>query len=251
MKLRWKELRYSSVLSSNLLSAVIKIKRDSTLYIDDDDIFFTISLRFVLSHQHIYKNCPHSARTSRIKDTRGVNSIYDFFFRFFRFLFLSSSVHQAKWKCRYFQVVVDTEREATNCFETKVCDAVAMDLRNLKSVFVIAEIGQNHQGDIRVAKDVINISGRFRLSSLISLISFLKDDSSSVESRCRLREVSKVLLDREIHSESSRSALSFTKFLRLNLWRAQAIFGVFHWAIQGIERLCWIMRISLQCLCHG
>lgn len=33
----------------------------------------------------------------------------------------------------------------------------AMDLRNLKSVFVIAEIGQNHQGDIQVAKDVIKL----------------------------------------------------------------------------------------------
>lgn len=32
-----------------------------------------------------------------------------------------------------------------------------MNLRNLKSVFVIAEIGQNHQGDIRVAKDVIKL----------------------------------------------------------------------------------------------
>lgn len=32
---------------------------------------------------------------------------------------------------------------------------MGMDLKNLKSVFVIAEIGQNHQGDIEVAKKVI------------------------------------------------------------------------------------------------
>lgn len=44
-----------------------------------------------------------------------------------------------------------------------------MDLKNLKSVFVIAEIGQNHQGDIEVAKNVIN-SQNFR--SLPSLINF-------------------------------------------------------------------------------
>lgn len=57
-----------------------------------------------------------------------------------------------------------------------------MDLRNLKSVFVIAEIGQNHQGDIRVAKDVINISWtRSHLLPLILLISSLKDDSRGIE----------------------------------------------------------------------
>jgi sialic acid synthase SpsE len=31
-----------------------------------------------------------------------------------------------------------------------------MELRRRESVFVIAEIGQNHQGDISVAKEVIN-----------------------------------------------------------------------------------------------
>jgi hypothetical protein len=31
-----------------------------------------------------------------------------------------------------------------------------MDLKNLKSVFIIAEIGQNHQGDIVKAKEVSN-----------------------------------------------------------------------------------------------
>lgn len=36
-----------------------------------------------------------------------------------------------------------------------------MDLRSLKSVFVIAEIGQNHQGDINVAKTVIKSPGNF------------------------------------------------------------------------------------------
>jgi sialic acid synthase SpsE len=30
-----------------------------------------------------------------------------------------------------------------------------MDLKNLKSVFIIAEIGQNHQGDIALAKKVM------------------------------------------------------------------------------------------------
>jgi sialic acid synthase SpsE len=30
-----------------------------------------------------------------------------------------------------------------------------MDLKKLKSVFIIAEIGQNHQGDIEKAKEVI------------------------------------------------------------------------------------------------
>jgi sialic acid synthase SpsE len=44
-----------------------------------------------------------------------------------------------------------------------------MDLKNLKSVFVIAEIGQNHQGDIEVARNVINSE---KLSSLPSLINF-------------------------------------------------------------------------------
>lgn len=32
-----------------------------------------------------------------------------------------------------------------------------MDFKKLKSVFVIAEIGQNHQGDIETAKKVIEI----------------------------------------------------------------------------------------------
>jgi sialic acid synthase SpsE len=32
---------------------------------------------------------------------------------------------------------------------------MGMDLKNLKSVLVIAEIGQNHQGDIEVAKNVM------------------------------------------------------------------------------------------------
>ena len=40
-----------------------------------------------------------------------------------------------------------------------------MNLQSLKSVFVIAEIGQNHQGDINVAKDVIKFSGNFSFYS--------------------------------------------------------------------------------------
>jgi sialic acid synthase len=46
-----------------------------------------------------------------------------------------------------------------------------MDLRNLKSVFVIAEIGQNHQGDIQVAKDVIKFL--FYLIKFIYSINFI------------------------------------------------------------------------------
>lgn len=33
-----------------------------------------------------------------------------------------------------------------------------MDLKNLKSVFIIAEIGQNHSGSIQRAKEVIKKS---------------------------------------------------------------------------------------------
>lgn len=46
-----------------------------------------------------------------------------------------------------------------------------MDLRSLKSVFVIAEIGQNHQGDIRVAKDVIKFPAFSPLA--FNLINFI------------------------------------------------------------------------------
>lgn len=59
------------------------------------------------------------------------------------------------------EVVVDT----ANCFlslpwlvAVSVRVSKRMDLRSLKSVFVIAEIGQNHQGDISVAKEVIKVS---------------------------------------------------------------------------------------------
>jgi len=47
-----------------------------------------------------------------------------------------------------------------------------MDLKNLKSVFIIAEIGQNHQGDIQVAKDVIKVSALCSPSILIMLPCF-------------------------------------------------------------------------------
>lgn len=77
---------------------------------------------------------------------------------FVSLLFLSSSAHQAgKVKVSLFR----SGRWHKNCLETnfqKLLSAITMDLRSLKSVFVIAEIWQNHQGDIRVAKEVIKFS---------------------------------------------------------------------------------------------
>lgn len=88
---------------------------------------------------------------------------FAFFFLHFVFSFcLSASAHQAKWKCRYSEVVVDTEITLRQKFLfvallRSCCYSPSMELKNLKSVFLIAEIGQNHQGDIRVAKDVIKL----------------------------------------------------------------------------------------------
>lgn len=67
-----------------------------------------------------------------------------------------------------------------------------MDLQNLKSVFVIAEIGQNHQGDIQVAKEVMKISGASPLA-LISLISLKV--SISLPSPKMILEASKAGVD--------------------------------------------------------
>lgn len=75
-----------------------------------------------------------------------------------------------------------------------------MDLRSLKSVFVIAEIGQNHQGDINVAKTVIKlpeISVRLRpLSAPLPLIKLISlKVSISPASQKMIREASRAGVD--------------------------------------------------------
>lgn len=75
-----------------------------------------LSLRFALSHQHIKLASLSWAVELALKIRLGSIRFMIFLFSFsssllFFFLqfFLSSCAHQAKWKCRYWKVVVDTE----------------------------------------------------------------------------------------------------------------------------------------------
>lgn len=88
--------------------------------------------------------------------------IKNFFLSSFFFCFLVSSVLSS--------VAADKTRVCREGgLEASACARVhmGMDLKNLKSVLVIAEIGQNHQGDIEVAKNVIKKKKVFS-SALIS-----------------------------------------------------------------------------------
>lgn len=151
------KIMFFSVLSLNLRSAVIKIKRDFVVFLQSLCVL-------ILSHQHIKVGL--TLAQAHIKETHGVNRIYDFFVSFFLFLVFSFIVHQAKCKCRYSEVVVDTKITLRRKVGGKLLlvYTTRMDLKNLKSVFVIAEIGQNHQGDIQVAKDVIKLPECFNFN---------------------------------------------------------------------------------------
>lgn len=152
---------------------VIKIKRDSIF------MAFLRSLSLPCSHslssnQHKNWSWLAAAATKERelhKDTLGVNSIYDFFFllSFLHLLLISRVkvsffIYFGRWHKNYFEThfvvtVIVVKKQLiliVSCCLWKISiEKSEMDLRNLKSVFIIAEIGQNHQGDIKRAKEVI------------------------------------------------------------------------------------------------